>query len=100
MQVQLISVASDHRDFCQSLRREMLLRGLRVEVDEGNETVGNKIRKASNMKIPYILVIGDKELNGADFQIRVRGHKDQMTMNKDAFYKLVEEKIAIKDLTV
>ena len=100
VQVQLISVASDHRDFCQSLRREMLLRGLRVEVDEGNETVGNKIRKASNMKIPYILVIGDKELNGADFQIRVRGHKDQMTMNKDAFYKLVEEKIAIKDLTV
>ncbi|HAO51869.1 TPA: threonine--tRNA ligase, partial [Candidatus Magasanikbacteria bacterium] len=64
--------------------------GLRVSIDEADETVGKKIRNASKQKTPYVVVVGDKELAGEDWQIRVFGQEEQITMSKEEFVKKVK----------
>ena len=62
IQVQIIPVGSRHIKPSQKLAKELVSQDLRCHVDDLNETVSYKIRKAEKMKIPYILVIGDKEV--------------------------------------
>jgi threonyl-tRNA synthetase len=59
--------------------------GVRVEVDTNAETLGNKIRKASALKVPYQIAFGQKEADGADLQIRVRGQEKQVMIKTDTF---------------
>ena len=89
VQARVLSVAERHADFAQSLTRELQSAGLRVECDNSNETVGKKIRNAESHKIPYALVVGDKESSGGDLTVRIRGQKDQEAMSKDAFIERV-----------
>jgi threonyl-tRNA synthetase len=67
--------------------------GIRVAIDDADETVGNKVRKAAAQKIPYIIVAGDKELGGEDLMIRVRGQEAQDKMSKAAFLEKVRKEI-------
>lgn len=73
VQVKLLPVAETHITAAQSLASELKEAGLRVEIDEANETVGNKIRKSTSEKIPYVLVIGDKEAGAEMLSVRDRG---------------------------
>ena len=94
VQVKIISVGSDHIKTCGRLAGELKEEGIRVEVDDDNETVGNKIRKAVAQKIPYTLVIGDKELNSDKLAVRDRGSKEVRQIAKDKFINEIKEKIA------
>ncbi len=85
VQVAIISVGKEHHDFCHQLAAEFKKFDIRVEVDDANETVGNKIRKASHNKIPYILVIGDKEIKSDQLIVRVRGQEKLLTIGKKEF---------------
>ena len=60
-QVAILSVAERHTDACSKLRRKMMEKGIRVHLDNSNESVGKKIRNSIKIKVPYMLVIGDKE---------------------------------------
>ncbi|MBU1039379.1 threonine--tRNA ligase [Patescibacteria group bacterium] len=92
IQVKILPVGQNHHDFCQQLAAELKTHQLRVEVDFNNETVGNKIRQASQEKIPYSLVIGDKEIASGKLAARVRGQKELLNINKEDFInKLLEE---------
>jgi len=93
VQVKLVSVSETHLPFCQTLAAEFKAAGIRVEVDEDNETVGNKIRKAVNEKVPYMLVIGDKEAGAPILSIRDRGARDAREISKEDFFKEIKEKI-------
>ncbi len=73
VQVKIISVAENHIPAAQKLAAELREKGCRVELDDANETVGNKIRKATNEKVPYMLVFGDKEANSDVLTVRDRG---------------------------
>ena len=92
-QVKIISVAEAHIPTCQKLAVELKTAGIRVEIDEANETVGNKIRKAVNEKVPYMLVIGDKEMNSALLNVRDRGAQETREIDKDKFIAEILEKI-------
>jgi threonyl-tRNA synthetase len=96
VQIKLLSVGEKHIDFCQKLAEEFKTFGFRVEVDDHNETVGNKIRKATHEKIPYLLVIGDKEMESEHLAIRERGSQDNREIKKTDFVKEVLEKIKLK----
>ncbi|MFH1838266.1 MAG: threonine--tRNA ligase [Candidatus Kuenenbacteria bacterium] len=85
VQVKIISVGQTHITYCEKLANEFKNANIRVEVDDSNETVGNKIRKAINEKTPYMLVIGDKEVKGRYLNIRVRGQKETTKMTKKKF---------------
>jgi threonyl-tRNA synthetase len=75
VQIKIISVGSAHFDFCRKLSEKFKQENLRIELDLDNETVGNKIRKASKQKIPYLLVIGDKEMDSDKLAVKVRGQE-------------------------
>lgn len=92
-QVKIISVGETHLPACQKLADEFRAVGVRVEIDEANETVGNKIRKAVNEKVPYMLVIGDKEMNAPVLSVRDRGQAETREIAKDDFIKEIKEKI-------
>ncbi len=92
VQIKLLSVAESHSEFCQNLAEDMRLRGLRVEVDVSNETVGKKIRQASTEKIPYMLVIGDKEMESDRLFVRERGEREAKEFDKEEFIASVIEK--------
>jgi len=64
-----------------------------VEADLSNETVGNKIRKAVGEKIPYVLVVGDKEMGSKKLAVRDRGEQKTREVEKEEFIAEVKEKI-------
>ena len=92
-QIKIISVAEAHIAGAQKLAAEFSSAGIRVEVDDANETVGNKIRKAVNEKVPYMLVIGDKEVNSENLNVRDRGAMETREIAKDKFIAEVLEQI-------
>jgi threonyl-tRNA synthetase len=94
VQVKLVSVSENHIEACQKLAEEFKNHNIRVEVDESNETVGNKIRKATNEKVPYMLVIGDKEAGAGSLSVRDRGQREAREISKEEFFKELAEKIA------
>ena len=105
IQVKIISVGSDHKKFCQKLANKLIAEGLRVETDLINETVGKKIRNASKEKIPYTLVIGDKELKslpagrqGDKLAVRVRGEEKLLEIDYAKFVKKLKKLISEKSL--
>jgi threonyl-tRNA synthetase len=93
VQVKLISVAETHLAACQKLANELKETGIRVEIDQANETVGNKIRKAVQKKVPYMLVIGDKEINSPTLAVRDRGTQETRQVAKADFITEILEKI-------
>ncbi len=93
VQVKIISVGSSHIEYCQKLANELRQAGLRPEVDEANETVGNKIRIAIKEKVPYMLVIGDKEIGSDKLNVRDRGETKTREVGKEEFIKEVEDLI-------
>ncbi len=93
VQVAILPVADRHIDFGRSLAKELEEAGLRVEVDDSTESVGKKIRNAEHGKSPVMLVVGDKEADGGSLTVRMRGEKDQKTMEKAAFIAEALEKI-------
>ncbi len=84
-QIKIVSVAEAHVVSAKKLAAEFKAVGIRVEVDDANETVGNKIRKAVNEKVPYMLVIGDKEVNSDNLSVRDRGAMETREIAKDKF---------------
>ncbi|HBU06976.1 MAG TPA: threonine--tRNA ligase [Candidatus Magasanikbacteria bacterium] len=89
VQIQLVPVSAKHVEGAKNLLTELVELGIRVDIDEADETVGNKVRKAVGQKIPYIVVVGDKELAGEDWMIRVRGQENQEKMKKEEFVEKV-----------
>lgn len=85
VQVKIISVSEKHIDYCTGLKKEFLDLDLRPELDIENETVANKIRKAVAEKVPYIIVVGDKEMEGKEFALRKRGEQKIETIDKADF---------------
>ncbi len=91
VQVKILPVGSAHHQFCQRLNNELRDHNIRSEMDDANETIGNKIRKAETEKIPYALVIGDKEMNSDKLTVRIRGQKDLATLTKDEFINRIRQ---------
>lgn len=96
VQVKIISVGESHIDYCRKLADEFIANDIRVEVDSNDETVGNKIRKASDEKVPYMLVIGDKEVGSENLMVRDRGSRDTREISKGDFMNEIIEKVRSK----
>lgn len=84
-QVKVLPIGNEHIDYAYGLKKQMESAGLRVDVDDRNETIGRKIREAQLDKVPYMLVIGDKEMNEGVLAVRSRKGGDEGTMRIDEF---------------
>ncbi len=97
-QVKLLPIGFDQHDYAEKLASKMEALGMRVEVDERNEKIGYKIREAQLEKVPYMLIIGEKEVN--ENAVAVRSHKngdlgavDAETFIKDALVEIAERRL-------
>ncbi|MDO8261117.1 MAG: threonine--tRNA ligase, partial [Candidatus Magasanikbacteria bacterium] len=93
VQIKLVAVSEKHVEFCEKLAKEFRDEDIRVEVDSSDETVGNKIRKAVGDKVPYMLVIGDKEAGSDKLNIRDRGSDQVREIEKQEFISEIKNKI-------
>jgi threonyl-tRNA synthetase len=73
VQAMIIPISDRHLDFAHQVAAQLKAAGLRVEVDERSERMNAKIRDAQNQKIPYMLVVGDKEMEQNQVALRLRG---------------------------
>ncbi len=85
VQVLFAAVSEKHNEGAAQLAQEFETTGIRPSVDTTNETIGKKVRKAAGEKIPYVVVVGDRELAGDIWTIRVRGQEEQIKMSKEEF---------------
>lgn len=77
IQVKVVPVTEKHMNYARSVADALSASNVRVEIEEGNDTLGYKIRKAQMEKVPYTLVVGDKEMNGHTVSIRSRKNGDK-----------------------
>lgn len=91
-QIALLTVADRHNDYAHQIKNELEAKGLRVVVDDSNEKLGGKIRNARNLRIPYLGVIGDKEVEARAVALRSRTEGELGSIALDAVIeRLVKE---------
>ncbi|MGH2726638.1 MAG: His/Gly/Thr/Pro-type tRNA ligase C-terminal domain-containing protein, partial [Actinomycetota bacterium] len=93
VQVVICPVADRHNDHCSSVADDMRARGVRVEVDNRREKIGHKVRDAKLQKVPYILVIGDRDIEGGTAGVNPREGEEQRGVPLAEFTERVVEKI-------
>jgi threonyl-tRNA synthetase len=98
VQIKIISVGEKHIEYSKKLAQEFKHKGIRAEVDDSDETVGNKIRKGVSDKTPYLVVVGDKEINSDKLSVRDRGKRDIREISKQEFFQEIEAKISNKNI--
>ena len=92
VQVAIIPISEKHLDYAKKVEKELRENNIRVELKNENETLGKKIRASEMQKIPYLLIIGDKEIEAQSVSVRQRGKGDLGAIKIDAFQeKIVKE---------
>ena len=92
-QVAVLNITDAQADYCQEIAKSLQNQGLRVETDLRNEKITYKIREHALQKLPYILVVGDKEKAAGEVAVRARGNKDLGVMSVDAFAQLIAQDV-------
>lgn len=92
-QVKVISVSDKYNEHANKIMDQLFKKGIRVELDDRTEKVGFKIREAQLEKIPYMLVIGEKELESGEISVRSRDEGELGSMSVDAFIEKISKQI-------
>ena len=95
-QVRILPITDKHVEYAKKLADKMFDLGLRVHLDDRNEKLGYKIREAQVQKVPYTLVVGDKEMEEGTVNVRRRGEGDIGAMPQDEFISMLQEEIKEK----
>ena len=95
-QVRILPIADRHQAYAESVKKKLEDLGMRVTVDDRSEKTGWKIRAAQVEKIPYMIVVGDKEQEDGTLAVRKRGAGDQGVMSQDDFIASCLKDIASK----
>jgi threonyl-tRNA synthetase len=96
VQVAVLNITDAQADFAQEVVKMLKNQGLRVSLDLRNEKITYKIREHSMQKLPYILVVGDKEKAAGAVAVRARGNQDLGVMPLQAFCEKIASDIALK----
>jgi threonyl-tRNA synthetase len=98
IQAVVLPIADRHLPYAASVRDQLRAAGLRADVDERQEKIGYKIREAQLQKVPYMLVIGDRESTEGTVSVRTRAGGDQGASPVDAFIASARDEIARKGI--
>lgn len=93
VQIKILTISENHLQYAQQLKDHLLNHKLRVEIDQNNETIGNKIRKGVAEKIPYLLILGDKEVENNSLNLRRRGEQKSIDISQEDLIKEIKDKI-------
>ena len=98
VQAVILPIADRHNEYARRVYQDLFNAGIRVEIDERSEKVNAKIREAQVQKVPYMLVIGDREAQAGQVSVRNRKHGDQGAVPVQDFITRLSENIASKSL--
>lgn len=98
VQVKVLNIADSHLGYANNVKDVLLNNGVRVELDSRNEKIGKKIREAQLEKVPYMLIIGDKEVEEGKVSVRHRKEGDKGAMGLDDFVELIKAEIKSKSI--
>jgi threonyl-tRNA synthetase len=97
VQAVLIPIADRHLDYANEVVKKLKAKGMRAFVDSRSERMNAKIRDAQNQKIPYMLVVGDKEMESNQVALRLRNGENPGPIGLDVFIERALEDIAKKE---
>jgi threonyl-tRNA synthetase len=97
-QVRILPISEKHLDFAETIRKTLYDAGIRVELDTRSEKIGYKIREAQLRKIPYMLIVGDKEAESGTVSVRSRSKGDIGSANVDKFLSDILNEISSRSL--
>ena len=97
-QIKLLAVADRHLDYVYDIAKKLEAEGFRVEVDSRSEKIGYKIREAQLEKVPYMFIVGDKDIEAGTVSVRHRKDGDLGAMQLEDFVKLAKEEVAAKTI--
>lgn len=95
-QIRILTITDRVNGYARNLKDELFAKGYRVEVDDRNEKIGKKIREAQIEKVPYMLVIGDKEAEAGQVAVRHRADGDLGVMSKADFEEMIRRVVDSK----
>ena len=98
VQVKLLPIADRHHDYAFEVAKKLEAKGIRCEVDTRSEKTGYKIREAQLQKIPYMLLMGDKDIEGNCVSVRKRSEGDIGAMGVDEFVEMAAKQIESKEI--
>lgn len=98
VQVSILPITDRNLDYSNKVLEELKASGIRADLDDTSETLGNKIRKAQGEKVPYMLIIGDKEESANKVALRQRDGKDLGQIALDDFVRILQKNISNKSL--
>ncbi len=90
-QARIMNITDDQNDYCEQVYAQLRARGIRIEKDLRNEKLNYKIREAQLMKIPYMLIVGEREKEDGTITVRKKDGHNLPAMTPDAFFDLVIE---------
>ena len=93
-QVSILNITDNQGEYCQNLAQKLKSVGFRANADLRNEKIGFKIREHTLHKVPYLLVVGDKEVETDTVAVRTRKGEDLGVMSIDAFVEILNGSIA------
>jgi threonyl-tRNA synthetase len=98
IQAGLVPISERHLEYAKKVQQRLQKAGLRVELDARNEKMNAKIRDLTMQKIPYVLVMGDKEEASEAVSVRTRGKGDQGSMPLEQFVALAQEQVTTRKI--
>lgn len=98
VQVEILPISDDFNDYAYEVKSILKRKSIRVEVDDRSEKLGYKIREAYSKKIPYSLIVGEKEVVERSVSVRGRGQQEQKFMDLDEFVEIIIEEIESKKI--
>ena len=96
VQAAVLNIAPEQEQYCKDVVKKLKEAGIRVNFDDRNEKIGHKIRENAMQKIPYLLVVGGKEVESGAVAVRARGNKDLGSMPVEKFIELVKNDVKEK----
>ncbi len=97
VQVAVLPITDKQNNRAEELSKELTASGIRVELNKNNETLGKKIREAELQKVPYLAIVGEKEVKAKAVAVRRRGKEDMGQMGIDEFIEKLKKEIAAKN---
>jgi len=91
VQVSVLNVTSDAKNYASKIKEDLEKKGFRVEVDLRNETLQKKIREKELLKIPYMVIVGKKEIESEEISLRARGMKNLGSMGVDELVDILKK---------
>lgn len=93
-QVKILPVSDKYNDYAKEVAQFLEISDIRALVDERNEKIGRKIRDAEVSKTPFMLIVGEKEVDSGQLSVRRHGQGDQGAMSKEKFIKLIADEVS------